>query len=64
MASGDLDLDTLYCRFIDSIVNHRRLDHLDQFLPARLRSLLTGSVPDATGTLGLPVAQCRPCNSV
>ena len=24
--------DTLYCRFIDSVVNHRRLDHLDHFL--------------------------------
>ena len=28
------DLDTLYCRFIDSVVNHRRLDHLDQFVAA------------------------------
>ena len=26
------DPATLYCRFIDSVVNHRRLDHLDQFL--------------------------------
>jgi alkanesulfonate monooxygenase SsuD/methylene tetrahydromethanopterin reductase-like flavin-dependent oxidoreductase (luciferase family) len=34
------------------------------FLPARLRFLLTGSVPDATGTLGLPLAQCRPCISL
>jgi predicted ester cyclase len=34
MTVGDLDLDTLYCRFIDSVVNHRRLDHLDQFLAA------------------------------
>ena len=26
------NLDTLYCRFIDTVINHRRLDHLDQFL--------------------------------
>jgi hypothetical protein len=28
------ELDTFYCRFIDSVVNHRRLDDLDQFLAA------------------------------
>jgi predicted ester cyclase len=28
------ELDTLYCCFIDSVVNHRRLDDLDQFLAA------------------------------
>jgi predicted ester cyclase len=28
------ELDALYCRFIDSVVNHRRLDDLDQFLAA------------------------------
>jgi predicted ester cyclase len=32
MTRRDLDLDTLYCRFIDTVINHRRLDHLDQFL--------------------------------
>ena len=28
------DLATLYCRFIDSVINHRQLEHLDQFLAA------------------------------
>jgi predicted ester cyclase len=27
-------LDTLYCRFIDSVVNHRRLETLDHFMAA------------------------------
>jgi predicted ester cyclase len=26
------DIETLYCRFIDGVVNHQRLDQLDQFL--------------------------------
>jgi hypothetical protein len=26
------DPATLYCRFIDSVVNRRRLDHLEHFL--------------------------------
>ena len=26
------DPETLYCRFVDRIINQRRLDHLDQFL--------------------------------
>src|SRR5438552_10736436 len=30
------DLATLYCRFIDSVVNHRRLDDFDQFLAAEV----------------------------
>ncbi|MBV9895756.1 MAG: ester cyclase [Chloroflexi bacterium] len=30
------ELDTLYCRFIDHVVNRRRLDHLDQFLAANV----------------------------
>src|SRR5205807_1302446 len=28
------DLATLYCRFIASVINHRQLKHLDQFLAA------------------------------
>jgi hypothetical protein len=28
------NLDALYCRFIESVINHRRLDHLDRFLAA------------------------------
>jgi predicted ester cyclase len=31
-ADGHADLASLYCRFIDSVVNRRGLDHLDQFL--------------------------------
>jgi len=27
---------TLYCRFIDSISNHRQLEHLDQFLTSEV----------------------------
>ena len=30
------DPDILYCRFIDSVVNDRRLEHLDQFLAANV----------------------------
>jgi predicted ester cyclase len=30
------DPATLYCRFIDSVINRRQLDHLDQFLATKV----------------------------
>jgi predicted ester cyclase len=34
MSMASEDLATLYCRFIASVINHRQLEHLDQFLAA------------------------------
>jgi predicted ester cyclase len=47
------DLDTLYCRYIESVINRRRLDDLDQFL--------AGDVVDhaAETTIGLDAMRRR-----
>jgi predicted ester cyclase len=42
------DLATLYCRFVDSVVNHRRLDQLDRYLAPEVIE----HAPDRTVGLG------------
>src|SRR3981081_1679095 len=52
----------LYCRFIDHVVNHQRLDHLDQFLaadvvehaPARTAGMATARETMAARPLAFP----------